>query len=142
MKIPDDLRAAIDAEPKAKRELEKLSAQNRFALAYRIHNMKTEAGRMKKILTFVEMLKRGDLRTGTPYISLPGARTLKLRPGSHLGLMSYRKMRCTRPESPGIDSVAVGLQPSIRASWLMTRTGRRMPISITGRILGSISGKR
>ena len=60
MKIPDDLQAAIDAEPKAKEMLEKLSAQNRFALAFRIHNMKTEAGRKKKIETFVEMLKRGE----------------------------------------------------------------------------------
>ncbi|RJT36445.1 hypothetical protein D3227_19935 [Mesorhizobium waimense] len=60
MKIPDDLQAAIDAEPKAKEMLAKLSAQNRFALAFRTHNMKTEAGRRKKIETFVEMLKRGE----------------------------------------------------------------------------------
>ena len=60
MKIPDDLQAAVDAEPKAKGMLEKLSAQNRFALAFRIHNMKTEAGRKKKIETFIEMLKRGE----------------------------------------------------------------------------------
>ena len=40
--------------------LEKLSAQNRFALAFRTHNMKTEAGRKKKIATFVAMLKRGE----------------------------------------------------------------------------------
>src|SRR6202795_3214169 len=60
MKIPDDLQAAIDAEPKAKAMLAKLSAQNRFALAFRIHNMKTEAGRKKKIETFIEMLKRGE----------------------------------------------------------------------------------
>ncbi len=60
MKIPDDLQAAIDAEPKAKETLATLSAQNRFALAFRTHNMKTEAGRKKKIETFVEMLKRGE----------------------------------------------------------------------------------
>ncbi len=60
MKIPDDLQAAIDAEPEAKEMLEKLSAQNRFALAFRAHNMKTPAGRKKKIKTFVEMLKRGE----------------------------------------------------------------------------------
>ncbi|MBZ9980600.1 hypothetical protein FJ959_29175 [Mesorhizobium sp. B2-2-4] len=60
MKIPDDLQAAIDAEPEARQMLEKLSAQNRFALAFRIHNMKTEAGRRKKIESFVEMLKRGE----------------------------------------------------------------------------------
>lgn len=60
MKIPADLQAAIDAEPKARAMLAKLSAQNRFALAFRVHNMKTEAGRKKKIATFVAMLKRGE----------------------------------------------------------------------------------
>jgi uncharacterized protein YdeI (YjbR/CyaY-like superfamily) len=58
--IPADLQAAIDAEPKAKAMLAKLSAQNRFALAFRTQNMKTEAGRKKKIETFVAMLKRGE----------------------------------------------------------------------------------
>ena len=60
MKIPADLQGAIDAEPKAKEMLAKLSEQNRFALAFRTHNMKTEAGRKKKIGTFVDMLKRGE----------------------------------------------------------------------------------
>ena len=60
MKIPDDLQAAIDAEPKAKAMLGKLSAQNRFALAFRTHNMKTESGRTKKIAALVAMLKRGE----------------------------------------------------------------------------------
>ncbi|KRA58464.1 hypothetical protein ASD79_14220 [Caulobacter sp. Root655] len=60
MKIPDDLQAAIDASPAAKAMLERLSAQNRFALAFRTHNMKTEAGRRKKIETFVAMLERGE----------------------------------------------------------------------------------
>lgn len=60
LKIPDDLQAAIDAEPAAKAMLVKLNAQNRYALAFRLHNMKTEAGRKKKIERFVEMLKRGE----------------------------------------------------------------------------------
>jgi len=60
MRIPDDLQAAIDAEPQAKAMLAKLSAQNRFALAFRVHNMKTEAGRQKKVRAFVEMLTRGE----------------------------------------------------------------------------------
>jgi uncharacterized protein YdeI (YjbR/CyaY-like superfamily) len=60
MEIPADLQAAIDAEPKAKAMLAKLSEQNRFALAFRTHNMKTEVGRKKKIETFVAMLKRGE----------------------------------------------------------------------------------
>jgi len=60
MQIPEDLQAAIDADPQAKAMLPKLSAQNRFALAFRVHNMKTAAGRKKKIETFVAMLRRGE----------------------------------------------------------------------------------
>jgi uncharacterized protein YdeI (YjbR/CyaY-like superfamily) len=60
MKIPEDLQTAIDGEPQARRMLDRLSAQNRFALAFRLHNMKTKAGRTKKIAEFVEMLKRGE----------------------------------------------------------------------------------
>ena len=58
--LPADLKAAIDAEPEAKAVLERLSSQNRFALAFRLGNMKTEAGRKRKIAAFVEMLKRGE----------------------------------------------------------------------------------
>lgn len=60
MKIPDDLQVAIDASPQAKAMLAALSAQNRFALAFRVHNLKTEAGRKKKIADFVAMLERGE----------------------------------------------------------------------------------
>jgi uncharacterized protein YdeI (YjbR/CyaY-like superfamily) len=60
MKIPADLQTAIDAEPRAKAMFAKLSAQNRFAFAFRTHNMKTAAGRKKKIEPFVAMLKRGE----------------------------------------------------------------------------------
>ncbi len=60
MRIPGDLQAAIDANPKARAMLGTLSAQNRFALAFRVHNMKTEAGRTKKIAAFVAMLARGE----------------------------------------------------------------------------------
>jgi uncharacterized protein YdeI (YjbR/CyaY-like superfamily) len=60
MKFPEDLQVAIDAEPKAKGMLAKLNSQNRFALVFRTNNMKTEAGRRKKIETFVAMLKRGE----------------------------------------------------------------------------------
>ncbi len=60
MKIPDDLQAAIDVNPEAKAMLGRLTEQNRFALACRTHNMKTSAGRQKKIETFVAMLARGE----------------------------------------------------------------------------------
>src|SRR4051812_18953869 len=44
MKIPADLQAAIDAEPKAKAMLAILRVQNRFGLAFRVFNMKKPPG--------------------------------------------------------------------------------------------------
>jgi uncharacterized protein YdeI (YjbR/CyaY-like superfamily) len=68
MEVPEDLLAAIKAEPKALETFEKLNAQNRYALAFRTLGMKTEAGRAKKIAGFVEMLARGEsiYPNGTP----------------------------------------------------------------------------
>ena len=40
--------------------LGKLTEQNRFALAFRVHNLKTEAARKRKIEAFVDMLRRGE----------------------------------------------------------------------------------
>lgn len=60
MPIPPELAAAIAAEPLAQQMFDVLTAQNRFALAFRIHNLKTEAGRKKRIAAFVDMLKRGE----------------------------------------------------------------------------------
>jgi uncharacterized protein YdeI (YjbR/CyaY-like superfamily) len=60
MKIPADLQAAINARPRAREMLEKLSAQNRFALAFQMHRVRTESGRQKKIVAFVKMLERGE----------------------------------------------------------------------------------
>ena len=74
MTIPADLQAAIDAEPKAKAMLAKLSAQNRFALAFRLHHLRTAAGRNRKIATFVEMLKRGETLYPQRRSPAPGAK--------------------------------------------------------------------
>ncbi len=60
MKLSADLQAAIDASPKAKTMLEKLSNQNRLAIAFRMNTLKTEASRAKYILAIVELLERGE----------------------------------------------------------------------------------
>ena len=57
---PADLMAAIEAEPRALATFKTLNSTNRFALAFRVGNLKTAAGREKKIKTFVEMLKSGE----------------------------------------------------------------------------------
>jgi uncharacterized protein YdeI (YjbR/CyaY-like superfamily) len=58
--IPGDLRAAIGASPRARKTFRALSRQNLFALAFRTNNMKTPAGRARKIAALVAMLERGE----------------------------------------------------------------------------------
>jgi len=58
--IPSDLRKAIDASPRARRMFETLGRMNLFALAYRTNNMRTPAGRARKIAALVAMLERGE----------------------------------------------------------------------------------
>jgi len=57
--IPRDLRTAIDANARARRKFLTLGRMNLFALAFRTSNMKTEAGRARKIVELVQMLARG-----------------------------------------------------------------------------------
>jgi uncharacterized protein YdeI (YjbR/CyaY-like superfamily) len=58
--IPPDLRAAIDANPRARKTFATLGRMNLFALAYRVNSMKTPAGRARKIAALVAMLARGE----------------------------------------------------------------------------------
>jgi uncharacterized protein YdeI (YjbR/CyaY-like superfamily) len=58
--IPDDLRAAIDADPRARKTFQTLGRQNLFVLAFRTNNMKTLTGRARKIASLVAMLSRGE----------------------------------------------------------------------------------
>ena len=59
--VPADLRAAIEANAKARKTFMTLSRANLFALTFRTNNMKTPAGRAKKIATLVAMLARGEV---------------------------------------------------------------------------------
>jgi uncharacterized protein YdeI (YjbR/CyaY-like superfamily) len=58
--LPDDLRSAIDANPSARKTFRTLGRRNLFALAFRTNNMKSVAGRAKKIAELVAMLARGE----------------------------------------------------------------------------------
>lgn len=57
---PADLMKAINANPRASRKFKTLGKMNIFALTFRTNNMKTPAGREKKIAALVEMLARGE----------------------------------------------------------------------------------
>jgi uncharacterized protein YdeI (YjbR/CyaY-like superfamily) len=58
--LPGDLRAAITANPRALKTFQTLGRANLFALAFRTNNMKTPAGRARKIASLVEMLAKGQ----------------------------------------------------------------------------------
>lgn len=58
--IPDDLQQALDANPKAKTFFTTLNSQNRYAILFRIQNVKKAETRAKKIAQFIEMLSKGE----------------------------------------------------------------------------------
>lgn len=58
--IPADLRAAIEANARALKTFRGLDRRNLFALAFRVNQMKTPAGRARKIVELVATLARGN----------------------------------------------------------------------------------
>ncbi|MFO0679925.1 MAG: YdeI/OmpD-associated family protein [Polyangiaceae bacterium] len=58
--VPEDLARAIAKSAKARATFATLTAQNRFALVFRVSSLKTEEARARKIATFVAMLERGE----------------------------------------------------------------------------------
>jgi uncharacterized protein YdeI (YjbR/CyaY-like superfamily) len=58
--IPPELQAALDADPEVAKAFAAQSAQNRFAMAFRVGNLKRPASREARVATYVEMLKRGE----------------------------------------------------------------------------------
>ncbi|MFJ8961415.1 YdeI family protein [Lentzea sp. NPDC102401] len=59
IEVPDDLTAALDANPKAAEFFKTLNSQNRYAVLLRIHDAKRPETRQKRIAQFVDMLAEG-----------------------------------------------------------------------------------
>lgn len=58
--VPDDLQAALDANPAAKQFFATLNSRNRYAILFRLQNAKKPETRARKIEEFVNMLNRGE----------------------------------------------------------------------------------
>jgi uncharacterized protein YdeI (YjbR/CyaY-like superfamily) len=58
--VPEDLRAALEAEPKAKTFFATLNAANRYAVLWRIQTAVKAETRAKRIAQLVAMLARGE----------------------------------------------------------------------------------
>ena len=59
--VPDDLQAALDAEPKAKAFFATINATNRYAVLWRVQTAVRPETRAKRIAQLVEMLARGEV---------------------------------------------------------------------------------
>lgn len=60
IEVPADFAAALSAEPRAQAMFEILTAQNRYAVLYRIATAKRADTRSRRIEQFVAMLARGE----------------------------------------------------------------------------------
>lgn len=63
IEVPDDLRDALAASPRAQAMWEVLTRTNRYAVLYRVHEAKRAETRARRVRQYIEMLARGD----TPY---------------------------------------------------------------------------
>jgi uncharacterized protein YdeI (YjbR/CyaY-like superfamily) len=61
--VPDDLQAAIEANPAAAQTFATLTSQNRYAILFRLRDAKRPETRARRLERFVAMLARGE----TPY---------------------------------------------------------------------------
>jgi uncharacterized protein YdeI (YjbR/CyaY-like superfamily) len=60
IEVPDDLAAALAAEPKAAATFARLNGQNRYAILYRLATAKQTETRSRRLAKFVAMLARGE----------------------------------------------------------------------------------
>ena len=60
IQVPDDLQAALAAQPRAREMFSLLTSQNRYAVLLRIDTAKRSDTRARRIEQFVAMLARGE----------------------------------------------------------------------------------
>ncbi|WP_442576884.1 YdeI/OmpD-associated family protein [Microbacterium sp. F51-2R] len=58
--LPVELQEALDADPDLAKAFAAQSAQNRFAMAFRVGNLKRPESRTARVAQYVDMLKRGE----------------------------------------------------------------------------------
>lgn len=58
--VPDDLAAALRANPAARATFDRLTAQNRYAILHRLGQVRRAETRARKLASYVDMLARGE----------------------------------------------------------------------------------
>lgn len=57
--VPPDLQQALDAHPAARDFFAALTGARRYAFLYRLHHVKTDKGRARRIASYIELLSEG-----------------------------------------------------------------------------------
>jgi uncharacterized protein YdeI (YjbR/CyaY-like superfamily) len=57
MTVPEDLRARLEAHPRARQFFEQLDSQNRYAILYRLHDARKPETRERRLAKFIDMLE-------------------------------------------------------------------------------------
>lgn len=60
MQMPEDFIKEVNKDKKAKEFFQELNKSNKFAIAFQLHNAKKPETRQRRLLKFVEMMKRGE----------------------------------------------------------------------------------
>jgi uncharacterized protein YdeI (YjbR/CyaY-like superfamily) len=58
--VPEDFQSALDSSPKAKEFFADLDSANRYAILFRIQNVKKAETRARKVREFIDMLERHE----------------------------------------------------------------------------------
>ena len=57
--VPDDFQMALDAHPAARDFFDTLRGARRYSFLHRLHNVRTPAGRARRIANYIELLSEG-----------------------------------------------------------------------------------
>ncbi|MFL5859700.1 MAG: YdeI/OmpD-associated family protein [Solirubrobacteraceae bacterium] len=57
--VPDDFQRALDADPAAREFFAALKGQKRYAFLFRLHHVKTQKARDRRIASYIELLREG-----------------------------------------------------------------------------------
>jgi uncharacterized protein YdeI (YjbR/CyaY-like superfamily) len=139
--IPPDLMAAIEADGQALATFRALTSQNRFALAYRLGKLKTDAARAKNIAKFVEMLHRGETLYPNGRAARITEREVRRNDGSPRARTSANASGAANPRASAKPSVAEKATASRKPPAAPKSTGRRKA-RVSANALSSVKRKR
>ncbi|KAI0399193.1 hypothetical protein F4802DRAFT_58118 [Xylaria palmicola] len=128
--LPPEFLAAVAAVPAAQATWDAATRANRFAVYFRLNALKTQAGRERRIVAFVEMLARGE--TPYPQKQKPAVMAKDLPKETTPGGRTARKAAVRRAASEkaagseAVSAVRVRQVPTLRSDGEPVRRSSRL----------------